>query len=294
MWESERRELRTRAAEILATPVWTAADLRSSGMRRHGIVTAVSDGRLVRARRDHYLDPEVAPELIAAVAAGGVLTCVSALRLLGVFVLDRPCLHVQVPPHATRLPEPGSDVVRHWGHSVEGAVPRGACAAPLDLLVHAVRCQPPRAAVATIDSALHTGLVRSSDLARVFAALPIRYRPLLALADGRAESGPETFTRLLLRGVAKKVEVQVRIAGVGRVDLLVDGWLVVECDSEAHHLGSEAYRTDRGRDLGLAAAGYTTLRVAAADAMWHPERVREAVHGLLAARRRRSRPPYSG
>jgi hypothetical protein len=41
--------------------------------------------------------------------------------------------------------------------------------------------------------------------------------------------------RLLLRALGHRAEVQVRIAGVGRVDLVVDGWLIVECDSRAYH-----------------------------------------------------------
>lgn len=117
----------------------------------------------------------------------------------------------------------------------------------IDALVRAVQCQPLRAAVATLDSALHLGLLQAADLDSVFAALPLRYRPLRRLIDGRAESGPETLMRLLLRGIAKTVEVQVRIPGVGRVDLLVDGWLIVECDSDAHHSGLDARADETAR-----------------------------------------------
>ncbi|MFJ6679856.1 hypothetical protein ACIQLK_12150 [Microbacterium sp. NPDC091382] len=294
MRESERREFQRRAADLIETPVWAAADLRAEGMSRRRIAAAVCDGELVRARRDSYLAAGTRPELIAAVVAGGVLTCVSALRLLGVFVLERSRLHVLVPPHASRLPAVSRHVVRHWREPLETPTTRRACALPTDMLIHAVRCQPPRPAIATLDSAIHTGLIRPSDIPDVFAALPKRYARLERLIDGRAESGPESLVRLLLRGLCSEVQVQVRIAGVGRVDLLVDGWLVIECDSEAHHLGPEAYRVDRARDLALAELGLTTLRVSAVDIMWHPGRVAAALRGLLGARRRRLVVPFSG
>ena len=34
--------------------------------------------------------------------------------------------------------------------------------------------------------------------------------------------------RLMLRGLGCQIEVQVVIPGVGRVDFVVDGWLIVE------------------------------------------------------------------
>lgn len=32
--------------------------------------------------------------------------------------------------------------------------------------------------------------------------------------------------------LGRPIDLQVRIAGVGRVDLVVGGWIVVECDSK--------------------------------------------------------------
>ncbi|WP_413354178.1 endonuclease domain-containing protein [Microbacterium sp. 1P06AB] len=210
----------------------------------------------------------------------------SALRLLGVFTLSSEELHVHIPPHAARLRVPPGGASRHWSPPI-GERPSGSgMSHPWDLLAHAIVCQPPAAAVATLDSALHWGLIVPSELDLVFAAVPRKYRVIRKMLDGRAESGPESLMRLILRRLGLKVEVQVRIDGVGRVDLLVDGWLVVECDSDAHHSGPLAHRVDRRRDLALAALGYTTLRPMAADIMWHPDRVVAAVRGLLRARRR--------
>lgn len=80
------------------------------------------------------------------------------------------------------------------------------------------------------------------------------------------------------------VEVQVVICGVGRVDLLLDGWLIVECDSKEFHQSWEQQRKDRERDREAAARGYITLRLLAEDCLYHPEKVLDAVRGLQAAR----------
>ncbi len=145
-----------------------------------------------------------------------------------------------------------------------------------------MQCQAPRDAIATLDSALHLRLVTEADLDAVFAHLPRRYRVLRRLVDGRAESGPETFVRLLLRSLGVPFDCQVRIDGVGRVDFLVAGWLVIECDSRAHHAGWEAQRADRARDLRLAARGYACIRPIAADILTDAPSLRQAVLGILA------------
>ena len=64
----------------------------------------------------------------------------------------------------------------------------------------------------------------------------------------------------------------------------VDGWLVVECDSKEFHEGWEQQVKDRNRDLALAARGYVTLRLTAAQIMYRAEEVLAAVKGLLATR----------
>jgi very-short-patch-repair endonuclease len=157
-----------------------------------------------------------------------------------------------------------------------------AVAAPLvEALVQACRCQPPRDAIATLDSALHLGLVDSRDIAEVFARLPQRFGVLRQLIDARAESGPETIMRLLLRSLGRHVEVQVQLDGVGRVDLIVDGWLIVECDSRAFHEGWEAQKRDRRRDIAAAGLGYTTIRPMAEDILYRRDEVLAALKDIL-------------
>ena len=154
----------------------------------------------------------------------------------------------------------------------------------IDAVAQATSCQSPRAAIATLDSALHKGVVDVDDLDEIFAHVPPRRRVLRGLIDGRAESGPETLLRLMALSLGFTVEVQVRIPGVGRVDLILDGWLVVECDSEEFHSGWLSQKRDRRRDLLLAARGYASLRPIAEDILWHPELVADALRSLRRAR----------
>lgn len=82
---------------------------------------------------------------------------------------------------------------------------------------------------------------------------------------------------------------QIREFGeIGRVDLVVDGWLVVECDSKAFHSSWDQQREDRRRDQALAALGYVVYRPIAEDILYHPDLVIAALKGLLALPMRRS------
>ncbi|MFF8188078.1 endonuclease domain-containing protein [Microbacterium sp. NPDC016588] len=152
----------------------------------------------------------------------------------------------------------------------------------VEALAQATRCQPPRSAVATLDSAWHLGLVDEADIGEVFARVPRRFHVLRVLLDPRAEAGTETLVRLLLRHLGCRVEVQVRIDGVGRVDLLVNGWLIVECDSAQFHGTWHVHKNDRRRDMAALERGYATLRLLAEDVLYRPDRVRAALQRVLA------------
>ncbi len=278
-------------------PVSSRADLRAAGWRRGDIDRALAEGTLIRARRDHYVDPSLPPAAIDAIRVGGVVTCLSFLQLSGVFVFSNRALHVRVPVTASRLRAPESrrarlpltsrKVVVHWTDEHCASLATEFRQSIVDALILAVRCSSPRHAVATLDSALNTGLAAESDIRDVFAALPVRYRFLEGLVDGRAQSGPESLLRLLLRSLGCSVELQVHFPGVGFTDLLVDDWLVIEVDGQGNHGGWAAARRDRRRDLLLAARGFTTLRPTAAQVLYEPELVLAAVKRLLQDRARR-------
>lgn len=212
---------------------------------------------------------------------GGRLACVSEVARQGIFVLDASTLHVHHSPNAVLGPKADRSARHHWGRLHRAPHPRAAAVELFDALLQAVRCQPPRATIAMLDSALNCGLLAPGDLDEFFDALPRRYRRLRSHLDPRAESGPESLVRLMLRSLGFGFDVQVEIDGVGRVDFVVAGWLIIECDSRAHHSDWEAQRRDRRRDRAAAERGYATLRLIAEDIMWSPGEVRSALAGLL-------------
>jgi very-short-patch-repair endonuclease len=261
------------------------SDLRADGLSWREVAAAVAAGGLIALRQGAYCAVGTPPDCVVAGQLRGRLACVSELRRRGVFVRDRSVVHVHVPPAAARLPAMPATVRVHRRRLHRTPHPRALSVEIFDALHDAVTCQDPRAAIATLDSALHLGLIRIDDLDELFAGLPRRYRRLRNLLDARAESGPETLVRLMLRGLRCRFEPQVVLVGVGRVDFLVDGWLIVECDSAQFHAGWAQQRNDRRRDAAAAARGYLVLRLIAEDIMWRPEVVMAALRGALTGRR---------
>ncbi len=202
--------------------------------------------------------------------------------MLGVFVLEDHELHIQVTVGASRLPPRPPGVKCHWRETKAGR--QDLHADLIEALAQSCRCQEPRAAVATLDSAWHLGLIGEGDLTEIFGRLPTRFRGLRGLLDPRSESGPETIMRLMLRMMGCGIEIQPVVRGVGRVDFIVDGWLIIECDSEAHHSGWDAQKRDRRRDLAAAALGYTTVRPIAEDILYHRDEVFASIRAVIESR----------
>jgi very-short-patch-repair endonuclease len=176
--------------------------------------------------------------------------------------------------------------VLHWAPLIDEHDGTECSVGIRDALAQVIRCQHPWEAVASIDNALFRGLATEFDVYEVFASLPARHRPLQSLVDGRAEAGQETMLRLALQNAGLHVEPQVQIDGVGRVDLVVEGCIVVEADSRLAHDGWELHVRDRDRDIDAARQGYPSLRPAYQRTMNRPGDVVEAVRQLLAADRR--------
>jgi very-short-patch-repair endonuclease len=271
-----------RADDIYSRTVFTRSDLVRSGMTGRLIAESVGRGELVHVRRDRYAVSSTHQDIVDAVRIGGRVSCVSLLALLGVFVFRCRELHVLVTPGSSRLRAvKGRKTVLHW--KVLTDVRDALHAAPLiDAVAHSVLCQAPREALATLDSVLHHALLTHDELATMFAALPARFRPLLTLVDPSAGSGPETFMRLLLRTMGVAYETQVYLEGVGYVDFVVDGWLIIECDSKEFHEGWEKQVQDRERDIAAARLGYVTVRPLAKDILGDQAYVRQALEQIIA------------
>jgi very-short-patch-repair endonuclease len=277
--------------------ILSSTELISFGATSHSLTAAVRGGHLIRARRDHYALPGTGQQILAAVRVGGRVGCVSALNTAGVFAYDTSDTHVHMEESMSRLRSPRNRLVSltphnrggcnlHWwplfdeDHSCEYAV-----GIP-DALAQSLRCQKPWHALASLDNALFLGRIETGDLQQIFASIPSRLHYLMPLVDGCAEAGQESVLRMIVREAGLSCELQVWIPGVGRVDMLVEGCLVVEADSRLAHDGWERHVEDRHRDLVLASQGYMSLRPAYQHTMHSPGLVRDAVVNLVAARHR--------
>lgn len=230
--------------------------------------------------------PASDPHLIEAVIVGGVMGCTSALQAAGVFVGDSTRCHIHVAPHASRLrratsrPRNEAEPVIHWDETRW----RGATSAAVslsDALAKSLQCQSRWESVATFDSALHLGLVSRRRVEAILRTVAPPYRDLGALLDPRAESGPESILRMIVTEAGLRTRLQVTFPGVGRVDMVVEGCVVVEADSRLAHDGWEHHVRDRGRDLALARLGMPSLRPSYQHIMHAPGDVAAAVVELV-------------
>ena len=272
------------------------AELLALGATGASLTAAVRHGHLLRLRRDHYALPNVDGRIACAVRVGGRLGCLSALVAAGVFVFESPFTHVSLDPLASRLRSPRNRFVPlratnrdgtelHW---VELLHPHGGSEVAVDIrdaLLQSLRCQPEWASVATFDNALFQGLVSASDVDEIFRIAPRRFHRVRNQLDARAESGAESALRLIVRGAGLSCDLQVKIPTVGRVDLVVEGCLILEADSRVGHAGWEKQRTDRTRDIEAAKLRLMTLRPTSEHIFESPENVRAAILGLLEVNR---------
>lgn len=272
----------------------TTQELRASGLSKRRIAHEVETGHLIRTRLGRYLPHATPAPIVEAACLGGRLDCLSLLRGMGVFVLQCDVLHLQLDAHATRLPTRPHGVRAHWRRSLADA--DAAVVGPVEALAQSVACQGSRASIATLDSAWHLGVVDRQGIADVFARLPGRFHFLRGLLDPRSEAGSESLVRLMLRSIGCRFDLQVPIGGVGRVDFVVDGWLIVECDSREFHSSWEMHQKDRRRDAAALERGYATLRLLAADVFSRPEEVSAQLRRIIergevprSGRRRRQR-----
>jgi very-short-patch-repair endonuclease len=221
---------------------------------------SVRSGELVQ-RGSVYAFPDAASDVVVAAQLGGRLTCSSATSRLGLDTLNPPKkAHVAVAHNNSRTHK--GAILHRTGHG-----PGWLVSVP-EALVHALGCLPLVDALVVVDSGLRKKRVCISDLRnRIIGPDSVRRRGLLDLADGKAGSVIETVARLAIRSAGLPVQSQVYIPDVGRVDLVIDGWLVIEIDGYAHHSSRDQFRNDRRRANLLAEKGFQLLRFSYEDVM---------------------------
>jgi very-short-patch-repair endonuclease len=172
----------------------------------------------------------------------------------------------------------------HWSPTLDDEHSSEYSVSVVDALAQALWCQDSWQAIASIDSALFNRAVSEAALDRVFDGMPTRIAELRKAIDGRAEAGQESILRLIVRSLGLSYELQVWVVGVGRVDMIVEGYLALEADSRLAHDGWERHVEDRHRDLVLASQGYMSLRPAYQHTMYEPDLIRASILGLLGHR----------
>lgn len=191
-----------------------ARALIDAGHSRYIVRRAVESGQLIHVRRDWVALPEADHELVWAVRAGVVVSCVSQAKRLGLWVLrvDRP--HAAVV--GTRRVRAG-DATVHWAGPVVPRHPDVVVDPIENVLALVASCQPFETALAVWESALRGGLVARASLERL--PLGPQARRILGVASPWSDSGLESFVVPRLRWMRLPIVPQAWIAG-HRVDFL--------------------------------------------------------------------------
>lgn len=258
--------------------------LRGLGVTGYQIWAGVVQGRVEKVQRGVYAVVEADPTMLALVRSGGIVSCAAAARQHGLPLLAPWPPHITVARNRAYTQFPGGRVHRR---DLAAHEHDGLCTSLLRTVLDCGRELPLREAVVVIDGALGRGLDAPAVAAAARAASGPgagALRHAVGLADDRAESPLESLLRLLAAPLGE-LGLQVWFAGVGRVDMVLDGWLVLEADGFEHHSRRQEYRADRRRANALAEQGCALLRFSYEDLVFRPDYVRATIQAALGSRR---------
>ncbi|MGO4186274.1 DUF559 domain-containing protein [Pseudarthrobacter sp. TAF60_1] len=261
-----------------AGSVARTATLRRAGYTDRSIRVAIQAGRMTRLRHGVVALPGANPDMVAAVLANGLLSCASASVHHRLWRLhEPPALHLLCRHGAAK------DVVVHR----ESVVPHDApwpVAGLTDVLLHGLRCMPAVEAAIMVESALRQG---RTTLDYLRGHLPGNRngtaRRVLDLVDGTADSPIEIVARVLFQREGIHVQTQVDLPGIGIVDFLLEGFLIVELDG-ATHLEPKQVKKDRLRNNASTLDGYAVLRYGYAQVVYNPQKMLAEVWQVLRGR----------
>jgi very-short-patch-repair endonuclease len=252
------------------------------GHSTHQVRSVVAQGSLIALRRPWVATAAAHQEAVRAINRGGKLAASSALRSYGVWVGRSSGLWVCSPPHASRLPTlvPGEHRIMSSEQFRSSSDIRWRVSAP-DALVQTLVRGDATDAIASLESARYMGLIDDALVRDIERALPRRLRRGVARSSRKAMSGIETLFRLAAEAEGWNVEIQVYVSRVGHVDVLIDGWLVIELDGGSH-AELEQMHIDRDRDAELILLGYRYHRFDHPQLMNSMDRCIEVVRQILA------------
>ena len=233
------------------------ADLVADGVEARAIRRAVATGELIRVRSGMYASPDLPWATRVALRHGGVLGCVSVARRHGLWVLPLDeVVHVSLRPNSHSRDHDDCTCVQHWN-----ALPFSSTEVSLvDALLQIRGCLGEDAFFATLESALHRGTLDRGGRNELRARITESARWLVDLARTDAESGLESLLRLRLHRLGMRLQTQVEVPGVGRVDFVLGDRLILEVDGRPGHDDPAGRHRDRVRDAVAAAHGFQTLR----------------------------------
>lgn len=241
-------------------------DLVLLGATPRALASTVHAGVLERPRRGLYATPETSADQRHAASHGGALTCGAALAEWGAWVRDPSDLGVVILDQGHALRRRECTRSEHFHH--RPLAPRFGRDDPVSSLGHYLRCAPDLESIAcAMESCLALGLVSRRELQVITRRTSAAVRETAAWCRPSAGSGLETIVRHALSKVGVDARTQVRLPGVGAVDLLIGDCLVVELDGRLHHSDAEAFERDRRRDAGAALLGATVLRFSSSQVL---------------------------
>lgn len=254
------------------------AHLQRLGFSRRDLSRLVDRGEIHRVRNGVFAAAPLDDDVRAAIEHGGALTCASVLRRHGVWVLpDADGPHVWVASDRHPLPHDGCQCTTHFR---AGRPPLGRSDIETALVMFR-RCAGDEAFFAAYESAWRRRLLSGPARRRIREALPQSARWLLDLARPDADSGLESLLRLRLHLLGIRLDCQIDIGGVGRVDFVAGGCLIIEVDGQENHDGASMRHKDLARDAAASALGYETLRFDYAQVVHDWSRVQMAIRAAL-------------
>ncbi|SFR88542.1 Very-short-patch-repair endonuclease [Agromyces sp. CF514] len=237
-------------------PIRRTAELYRAGWTAYDLAGAVDAREVERVRQGVFALPGTDAEVVEAARHGGMLSCLSAARRLGLWVLDDGLLHVAVGARAR--------VHRHAGCTCETHRVRsarlGACAPLEHALGQIFVCRGAEDFFVAVESALRLGMLGDAALRRLRLAVPAAARSVIDLARADADSGLESILRFRLLPYGIELQSQVEVPGVGLVDFVLGDRLILEVDGRVNHDGPSMRHKDLRRDAAAAALGFETLR----------------------------------
>lgn len=255
---------------------------------RQQLRTAVASGGVIRLRHDRYALVDTGAHRAAAVAAGGVLSHLSAAAAWGWKVQHEPARPWVTLPRSRRRPR--GDLEVRWAELPDRDVIHHVTC-PARTVVDCAKALPFDQALAVADSALRAGEVDRHQLLLAAQASSRTGRSVAIEVIEAADAGAANPFESALRAVALRVpglsvETQGKIDGVGFVDLLDRRRrIVVEGESFEFHGTLNALRRDVKRYTALTRRGYTVVRFLWEEAMFDQQYVHDVLVDVVGARR---------